>query len=64
MSFQVCDAAVVDNPRGGLWPEVKLGDDMVISPLKSSTDESGPIRLQTEFVLYMQVTHPHSLLYH
>ena len=49
--------------QGGLHPEVRLDDNMVIFPLKSSQDECVLIRLQIEFVFDMWVTH-HNILYY
>ena len=46
-----------DHIQGGLHTEVRLGDDMMISPFKLSTNECGLIRLQIEFVLDRWVTH-------
>ena len=50
--------------QGGLYPEVRPGDDMVISPFKLSTDGCGLIRLQIEFQLDRWVIHNNKMLYH
>ena len=44
--------------------EVRLGTNLVILPLKSPQDGCSLIRSQTKFVLGMQVTYRHRMLYY
>ena len=50
--------------QGGLHPEMRLGNNLVIFLLKSSQNQCGLIRLQIKFVLDMWVTHHCNMLYY
>ena len=45
-------------------PEVRLGDNMVVIPFKSSTDDLGLVSVQMEFLFATWLTRHHNTLSH
>ena len=54
----------VHHRQGGLYTEVRLGDDMRISPFKLSKVKCKLIKLQIEFLLDKRVACNNKILYH